>query len=208
MKRKTILALALFMFISIALTACDAGTLNASMPTPEPTPEPRPIETASPDEDNLPEDSNESEPIETVSPDEDDLPEDSNESEENTVPQAETAMVDVKAQMAGNWSGYEFSPANATRMHLFADGRWESPGSLPTDMSIGGSFIIASEEAGIYHLRLIIEHTSEHPASHHIEIGSEFPEFGGFKYDAQHDRLGMEVPAEGNVFQTVWFTRT
>ena len=215
MKKKLILALALFLLASIALTACDAAeTPNVSMPTPEPTPEstpestpePTPIATVSSDEDDLLEDASEPEEN-TAPPREGNLAEDSNESEEGVVPQAETAAGDVKAQMAGSWIGYAFNPDNATLMHLFAEGRWESPGPLPTDMSIGGSFVIQSEEGGIYHLRLIIGHTSEHPASIHIEIGSEFPEFGGFKYDAQNDRLGMEVPAEGNVFQTVWLTR-
>ena len=181
--KKISLVLVLFMLVSFTLAACDVDTSSVTMPTPEPTP------TA------------------TAPPAEDDLSEDSNEPEENTEAQTETAPGDVKAQMAGNWRWYEFSPYNATLMHLFADGRWESPGPLPTDMSIGGSFVIASEESGIYQLKLIIAHTSDHPASSHIEIGSAFPEFGGFKYDAQNDRLGMEIPAEGNVFQTVWFTR-
>ena len=200
MKKKILLTLALVMLASFVLTACDTDTPNEYTPTEEETPEVTLIVEEPPNEYESPEESNE--------------PENSNEPEESVAPQAETsapatasASDDIKAQMAGNWRGAAGSPANATLMNLYADGSWESPGPLPTDMTIGGSFVIISEDAGIHHLMLIIEHTCDHPAGHHIEIGSEFPEFGGFKYDAANDRLGMSVPAEGNTFQTVWLTR-
>jgi len=114
---------------------------------------------------------------------------------------------DVKAQMAGNWIWYEYNPYNAILMHLFPDGRWESPGPLPTDMTIGGSFVIANEESGIYQVRFTIEHTCDHPAGGYIEIGSEL--WTSYMYDAEHDRLGMEIPAEGysGETRTVWFVR-
>ena len=194
MKKKIFLTLALFMLASFVLTACDTDTPDEYTPIEEETPGVTLIVEEPPDEDEL--------------------PGESNEQEESPEPQAETsapatasAPDDIKTQLAGNWRVSGSNAANATLMNLSADGSWESPGPLPTDMTIGGSFVIASEESGIHHLRLIIEHTCDHPASHHIEIGSEFPEFGGFKYDAENNQLGMTVPAEGNAFQTVWLIR-
>jgi len=123
---------------------------------------------------------------------------------ESTAPAAE----DVKAQMAGNWIWYEHNPYNAALMNLSPDGSWESPGPLPSDMTIGGSFVVAREESGMHYLRFTIEHTSDHPASEYIEIGSEW-DWVTYMYDAENDRLGMEIPAEGysGEMQIVWFVR-
>ena len=115
--------------------------------------------------------------------------------------------LDVKAQMAGNWIWYEFNPANALLVNLSADGSWESPGPWAGDMTTGGSFVIAREEAGIYRLRLTIEYTCGHPAAAHVELGSEWA--WPYQYDTVNDRLGMEIPAEGysGEMRMVWFTR-
>ena len=49
MKQKTILLLALFMLVSLALAACDiVDTPSVPMPTPESTPEPAPVATEAP----------------------------------------------------------------------------------------------------------------------------------------------------------------
>ena len=138
-------------------------------------------------------------------PEEPDEPGEANEPEEAGPGETAIAAGDVMAQMAGNWvAWYEMNPANAILVNLFADGRWESPGPLPTDMDVGGSFVIVREEAGIYHLRLTIEHTCGHPASVHVEIGSEFG--SEIQYDAQNDRLGTVFHSgEGSWIE--WFRR-
>ena len=112
---------------------------------------------------------------------------------------------DLKDQMAGDWIWYEFNPVNAAIVHLFPDGTWESPGPLPIDMSIGGSFIVAGTlSEGIYRLHLTIEHASDHPGSAYVEFGSILE----YKYDSLNDRLGMTMPADerGMPFD-VWFER-
>ena len=89
---------------------------------------------------------------------------------------------DIKAQVAGFWRMDWPNPVNASIMILFEDGRWESPGPLPMDHNMGGSFIVMREESGVYQLRFTIAHTD----SPWLEIGYEFE---GYHYDAQNDRL-------------------
>ena len=109
---------------------------------------------------------------------------------------------ELKAQMAGNWIWYDSNPDNASIVYLFADGSWQSPGPLPTDISIGGSFIIADVHSeGIYTLHLSIEHASDHPSSAYVEIGLVLQ----YQYDVLNDRLGM---IRGNSRQITWFERT
>jgi hypothetical protein len=111
--------------------------------------------------------------------------------------QAETE--DVKARMAGFWRMDWPNPDNAVIMILFADGRWESPGPLPTDHTDGGSFVVIGEETGIYRLR----HTIEHTTSPHTEIGGEFE---NYMYDAQNDLL-FTVMSSGEGDHIVEFIR-
>jgi hypothetical protein len=128
------------------------------------------------------------------------------EAEADSPEQTETEPVDALAQMAGNWRWEESNPDNAFLMNLFADGRWESPGPLPTDITVGGSFEIAREESGIYILRFIVEYQCETPSSTFFEIGSEFAEHLSYRYDALNDRLGMVLSFEGGD-GIVWYTR-
>ena len=95
---------------------------------------------------------------------------------------AETTAEDVIAQMAGFWRLDYPNIVNATIMILFEDGRWKSPGHLPTDHTIGGSFDIANEESGIYQL----EFTVEQSTSPHVETGQKFDDYF---YDTQNDLL-------------------
>ena len=144
-------------------------------------------------------------PEEPEEPEEPEAPGETDEPEVAGPVETAIAAGDVMAQMAGNWvAWYEMNPANALFVNLFADGRWESPGPLPTDMDLGGSFVIAREEAGIYHLKLTIEHTCDHPASVHVEIGSEFG--SEIQYDSHNDRLGTVLHSgEGSWIE--WFRR-
>jgi len=125
---------------------------------------------------------------------------------EESSEQAGTEAVDVMAQMAGNWRWEESNPDNAFLMNLFADGIWESPGPLPTDITVGGSFDIAREESGIYYLRFIVEFQCDTPSSTVFEIGSEFADHLYYRYDAHNDRLGMALPLEGGD-GVVWYIR-
>ncbi|MDR2579066.1 MAG: fibrobacter succinogenes major paralogous domain-containing protein [Chitinispirillales bacterium] len=113
--------------------------------------------------------------------------------------QVQSSQENIKAQMAGFWRMQWPNPDNAIIMILFADGRWESSGPLPTDHTSKGSFVIAREENGIYYLR----HTIEHSTSPYTEIGSNFEDY---KYDAQNERIGI-VLHSGEGEQTVWFTK-
>ena len=101
----------------------------------------------------------------------------------------ETTTEDVKAQMAGFWRLDYPNIYNATIMILSEDGRWESPGHLPTDHVSGGSYVIADEESGIYQLRLTVEQST----SPYSEIGHEFD---GYYYDALNDMLSPCLAAE------------
>jgi hypothetical protein len=111
----------------------------------------------------------------------------------------ETAMDDVKAQMAGFWRLDYPNIYNATIMILFEDGRWKSPGHLPTDHTSGGSVAIAGEESGIYQLRLTVEQST----SPYSEIGYEI---GDYFYDARNDLL-FTVFGSGEGNSNVGFIR-
>jgi hypothetical protein len=102
-------------------------------------------------------------------------------------------------QMAGTWRMDWPNPDNAVIMILGLNGSWESPGALPTDHTQGGSFTFVSEEAGIYRLRLTIEHST----SPYTEIGSEID---GYMYDAQNDVLFI-VMSSGEGDSIVKFIR-
>jgi len=118
--------------------------------------------------------------------------------EKNAEP-IEPAADNIIAQMAGIWVMDRHNPANAIVMILSADGSWESPGSLPTDNTDGGSFVVENEDTDIYHLRLTIEHTT----SPHTEIGYVLEEY---IYDVQNDRIGVMLHS-GEGVETIWFTR-
>ena len=135
--------------------------------------------------------------IETEEPDEESSAE--MEGTEETQQPAQAADEDVKAQMAGSWRMDWPNPANAVIMILFADGRWESPGPLPTDYDMSGSFVIAEEETGIYHLRLTIEHAT----SPYTEIGHVLE---GYYFDTQNDLL-FTVMHSGEGSSTTKFIR-
>ena len=99
---------------------------------------------------------------------------------------------DIEARIAGFWRLDYPNIYNAGIMILFEDGRWESPGHLPTDHVSCGSFVIANEEAGIYQLRFTVERST----SPYAEIGHEFD---GYYYDAQNDLLHTVLGSgEGN----------
>ena len=88
----------------------------------------------------------------------------------------------VRQTLAGFWRMDWPNPANAQIYVLSADGRWESPGPLPIDATVGGSFVIASEESGIYRIRFTIEQSTDSQT----EIGHEFD---NYFYDVQNDLL-------------------
>jgi len=110
---------------------------------------------------------------------------------------------EVISQVAGNWRSqwFESYTANDTIISLFADGRWEWSGPLSTDHVDGGRFFIAREEDGIYHLSLIVEHST----SPYAEVGFEREEF--FQYDLQNDRLSHQGIGEFAEKITIWYKR-
>jgi len=178
MKKKAIFVIAMCALLVLAFAACTADSPSESTPSPEPT------------------------PPETIPLDEDDISDGADSMGEATV-----STDDIIAQMAGNWIWYEFNPDNAFLVNLYADGSWESPGPLPTDMTLGGSFSIARVEGDVHYLSLILEYTSDHPGAAYWEIGSEFAEARVLRYDARAGILAMDMPTEGGGFETVWFTR-
>ena len=120
---------------------------------------------------------------------------------EESSEEGDTATKDVMAQMVGFWRMDWPNPDNAGIVIIFADGRWESPGPLPTDITVGGSFVIVDEDSGIYSLLFTIEYTSEQTES--VQLGHEI---GNYRYDAQND-LFFSIVGSGEGLSTIDFIR-
>ena len=94
----------------------------------------------------------------------------------------DTVTDDIKARMAGFWRLDYSNIYNADIKILFDDGRWSSPGPLPTDHVNGGSYEIVGEESGIYQIRFTVDYSSWP----HAERGHALD---NFFYDTQNDLL-------------------
>jgi len=172
MKKKIIFMIAICVLVVFVHTACTSDISSEPSSSPEATP----LEVESPVGDIS---------VESELPTEDNVVEYAN--------PEQTEIDDIKEQMAGNWVFHEANPEHSALVNLFTDSRWEKPPNF------GGSFWIASEEAGVYSLRLTIEHS----AILGVDLGFEYDEY---IYDALNDRLGMIVhSSEGS--RTLWFAR-
>jgi hypothetical protein len=105
----------------------------------------------------------------------------------------------IMQKMAGEWIQDYANPVNADHKRLFSDGKWEDFPYLSTDYVDSGTFIIAREEAGIYYLELIIEHST----SPYIEIGTVMDLY---VYDSINDRIGCMMGACDEEFMS-WYDR-
>jgi len=110
----------------------------------------------------------------------------------------------IQAAMAGNWRSqrHDGYTANDLILSLFVDGSWEQSGPLSTDHVDGGRFSISGAE-GIYHLTLIVEHST----SPYVELGLELHNI--LSYDMQNDRLSQQEANTENPGEmiTVWYIR-
>jgi len=163
LKRIFLVIVALLVLSVALLTACAGGGVGVSASDEQSTPVATEIPNESPVED-----------LEEVA---------------ETTEITEAERENVIAQMAGFWRLDDPNSVNSAFMILSENGSWESPGFLPTDHVLSGSFDIVGEEPW-YRLRFTVEQSTDSNA----EIGHELAT--DYYYDIVTDVL-MMVPDGG-----------
>ena len=106
--------------------------------------------------------------------------------------QEEFTNEQIQAAIAGNWRSqrHDGYTANDMIISLFADGTWEWSGPLAADHVDGGRYFITRAEDDIYHISLIIEHSTSEYTQQIDHIMEEI-----LQYDLQNDRLSQQDPS-------------